>query len=223
MVSAGADFVIIRIFHITPESRFCYNAENYSISLLYIEESEHYMNFQNKLSFLVFVVISTFYNTVQASDEPVEFLGDYSNVKSATGEHCEGYDVMLWKHKGSLVGFLNHHRGLCGDPPMGVMEETLYSAQTGSISFKAKLSDGCTFQAGECIPTKDRVEFRGIYRGEILEGVVTWFREDKMQPTLSENVIMSKNLKRSRTQSFETYAAWMKYWEPTLKVRGPQW
>jgi len=114
---------------------------------------------------LIFTVIFVCAGTAQASDERVEFLGDYLNVKSATGEHCDGYDVMIWKYKGSLIGFLNHHRGLCGDPPMGVLEETLYSAQTGSLSFKVKLSDGCTLRDGMCMPTKDRVTFKGNFRG----------------------------------------------------------
>jgi len=181
------------------------------------------MNFQNKLILLVRAVIPLCCIAAQAFAEPVEFLGDYSNVKSASGEHCEGYDVMLWKHKGLLVGFINHHRGLCGDPPMGVMEETFYSAQTGSVSFRAKLSDGCILQSGMCVPTRDRVEFKGLLRGETLEGVVTWFREDNIQSTPSENVILSKNPKRSPAQRYETYTAWMNHWEPILKVRGPQW
>lgn len=181
------------------------------------------MNFKNILYLLILSISMVCVSMAQASDDNVEFLFDYFNVKSATGEHCEGYNVTIWKYKETLIGFLNHHRGLCGDPPMGLMEDILYSAQTDSLSFKAKLSDGCTFQEGKCMPSKDRVEFKGNFRGEILEGVVTWFRDDKMQSTLSENVILSKNPKRSRTQSYGSYAAWRQHWEPILKVRGPHW
>jgi hypothetical protein len=162
-------------------------------------------------------------SAAQASSDPVEFLGDYADVRSAAGEHCEGYDVMLWKYEGTLVGFLNHHRGLCGDPPMGAVEVVLYSSQTGSLSFNTKLSDGCTFQAGKCIPTRDRVEFKGNLSGEVLAGVIAWSRKDKLRPADSENVRLIKDPKRSRTQSHETLADWMKYWEPILKARGPQW
>jgi len=181
------------------------------------------MNFQNKPYLLILAIIVLYVSPAQSSDDRVEFLGDYFNVKSATGEHCEGYDVMIWKYKGSLIGFLNHHRGLCGDPPMGVMEETLYSAQTGSLSYKVKLSDGCIFKANKCIPTRDKVEFRGNLRGEILEGVVTWFRDGKLESTNSENVTLSRDPKRSGTRNYESYTDWMKYWEPILKQRGPQW
>jgi hypothetical protein len=181
------------------------------------------MDIQNRKPLFIFTVILVCVGAVQASDERVEFMGDYRNVKSATGEHCDGYDVMIWKYKESLIGFLNHHRGLCGDPPMGVMEEALYSAQTGSLSFKVKLSDGCTLQDGKCIPTKDKVIFEGSIRGQLLEGTVTWFREGKLQSTDSENVMLAKDPKRSQTRNYETYADWMKHWELILKRRGPQW
>jgi hypothetical protein len=181
------------------------------------------MKFQNKPHLLILAIVVLYVSPAQSSDDQVEFLGDYFNVKSATGEHCEGYDVMIWKYKGSLIGFLNHHRGLCGDPPMGVMEQTSYSAQTGSLSFKVKLSDGCTFIANKCIPTRDKIEFKGNLRGEILEGVVTWFRDGKLESTDSENVILPKNPKRSGTQNYRNYTDWMKYWEPILKRHGPQW
>lgn len=181
------------------------------------------MSIQNKKFLFIFTVVLVYVSAVHASDERVEFMGDYRNVKSATGEHCDGYDVMIWKYKGSLIGILNHHRGLCGDPPMGVMEETLYSTQTGNLSFKVKLSDGCMLQDGKCIPTKDKVVFEGNFHEQLLEGVVTWFREGKLQSTDSENVILTKDPKHSEARNYETYADWLKHWEPILKRRGPQW
>lgn len=160
----------------------------------------------------------------QASDDQVEFLGDYINVKSATGEHCEGYNVIIWKYKGSLIGFLNHHRGLCGDPPMGIMDQISYSMQTGSLSFKVKLSDGCsTSTENKCIPTRDRIEFKGSFRDETLEGLITWYRDGESESTGKENVILRKDPKRSSKRNYRTYSDWMKYWEPILKQRGPQW
>lgn len=162
------------------------------------------MSMQIKQRILVMIVIAACAGAAQAFDERVEFLGDYVNVKSATGEHCDGYSVMIWKYKGSLVGLLNHHRGLCGDPPMGVMEETVYSEQSGSLSFQAKLSDGCAFQADTCIPTKDLVVFKGSLRGQRLEGVVTWIRDGKMQAAYSEDVVLSKDPRQSLWRDYET-------------------
>jgi hypothetical protein len=183
----------------------------------------HTNNFKNELSLLLFSVISLCVITAHASGEPVEFFGDYSDVRSATGEHCEGYNIMLWKYKGSLIGFLNHHRGLCGDPPMGILEETVYSASTGNLSFNVKLSDGCIPQGDKCVPTKDKITFKGELNGEILEGVVSWYREDMKKPLSSEKIKLSKNLKRSHNRNYATYDDWIKYWGPILKARGPQW
>ena len=180
-------------------------------------------NVKYKLSLFLFSIISLCVITVHASAEPLEFLGDYSNVQSATGEHCEGYNIMLWKYKGSLVGFLNHHRGLCGDPPMGILEETLYSASTGSLLFKVKLSDGCIPQGETCVPTKDRITFKGALHGEILEGVVSWYSEDMKKSLNSEKIKLSRDLKRSPDRNYATYDDWIKYWGPILKARGPQW
>lgn len=181
------------------------------------------MNFTNKRIILFFTAIFTCIGIAQASDEHIEYLGGYSGVKSATGEHCEGYDVMLWKNKGSLVGFLYHHRGLCGDPPMGVLEETLYSVSTGNLSFNVKISDGCIPKADKCIPTKDKVSFKGTLREQILEGVVSWYSVDTQKSLYSEKVILTKDLKHSLNRNYATYDDWIKYWEPILKQRGPQW
>lgn len=172
---------------------------------------------------LLFAVISLCSVNVQASDEHVQFLGNYSHITSATGEHCDGYDVSLWKYKGSLIGFLNHHRGLCGDPPMGLLQDVTYSAPSGLLSFKVKLSDGCTFQADKCLPTKDKVLFKGELQGETLTGVVTWHREDNKQFVRSEKITLARDAERSYGQSFKNYGAWLKYWEPILERRGPQW
>lgn len=184
------------------------------------------MGIQNKLCFPILAIILACSISAQASDDRVQFLGEYINVRSATGEHCEGYDVMLWKHKGSLIGFLNHHRGLCGDPPMGVMEDISYSAKTGSLSFKVKLSDGLRYKAGKWVPSRDIVEFKGNLRGDVLEGTVTWFRDGEQKPVYTESVMLPKEEERryGPKYDYETYDDWMKYWEPILKSsRGPQW
>jgi hypothetical protein len=125
------------------------------------------MGSQKKLCFFVLAIILACSIPVQAYNDRVQFLGDYINVRSATGEHCEGYNIMLWKYKGSLIGFLNHHRGLCGDPPMGIMEDIVYSAKTGSLSFKVKLSDSLAHEGDKWVPSRDIVGFKGNLRGDV--------------------------------------------------------
>jgi len=48
-------------------------------------------------------------------------IGSFDNVKSETGEHCSGYSVSLWSMGDSIIGLLDYHAGLCGDPPCSVV------------------------------------------------------------------------------------------------------
>ena len=176
----------------------------------------------HKLVLLTCFALMACTNTGWASNENVEFFGDYSHVESATGEHCKGYDVMLWKYKGSLIGFLNHHRGLCGDPPMGLLEETSYNPLTGALSFKAKLSDGCILTSTDCVPSKEIITFNGVLQEPILKGTVSWYSVDLKQQTATENVKLKATGLESH-QRFENYDKWMAYWGPILKFRGPKW
>ena len=182
------------------------------------------MKVQYNWSLVLFALIPLCISNARASDNRVEFIGEYSHIESATGEHCTGYSVTLWKYKDSLAGFLYHHRGLCGDPPMGILEGTTYSVSTGSLSFNVKLSDGSIFQAGREVPTKDKVTFKGKLHGQMLEGVVSWYWEGNTQSIRSENVTLkAENPKNSPHRSFDNYDEWMKYWGPILKLRGPRW
>jgi len=189
------------------------------------------MKFKNKTCLLILTVIMAFSCAYadNASDGRVEFLGEYNDVSlGSDGEHCGGYNIMVWKYQETLIGFLNFYAGQCFDPPMGAMEEVSYSAQTGSLSFKAKLSVGCSSDgaAGECAPSKDIIEFKGSLREETLEGAVKWYKwySEGMKPSYpEENVALAKENESLPSYGYETYADWEKYWEPILKARGPRW
>ena len=174
-------------------------------------------------SLLVAVIAWTCVGSVQAANESVKFFGDYSHVESSTGEHCDGYSVTLWKHKDSLIGFIDHHRGLCGDPPTGILEEVSYTASTGSLSFTAKLSDGCIFiqKSRQCVPTKDIVKFKGTLQRQVLEGMISWYRADTLQQYHSEKLILkAKDLGTSPHESYDTHDKWRVDYEPILKRRA---
>lgn len=183
------------------------------------------MGIQNRICFIIFAIILACSIPAHASDSRVQYLGTYINVRSNTGEHCEGYDVMLWKHKGSLIGLLNHHRGLCGDPPIGIIEDISYSAQSGSLSFKVKLSDGLVSKGDKWVPSKDLVEFKGTLLENSLNGAVTWFRDGSKEPGDAEIVWLKKEVEHyTERYNHETYDDWMEYWGPILKsTRGPKW
>ena len=88
---------------------------------------------------------------LSAADTPVRrilYVGTYEKVESATGEHCSGYSIDLWKQNNLLFGLLHQHRGLCGDPPCGVLKDLEHSPETGVIRFTAETHENVFLFAG---------------------------------------------------------------------------
>ncbi|MGH7771682.1 MAG: hypothetical protein ACREQA_05540 [Candidatus Binatia bacterium] len=161
-----------------------------------------------------------------AADKEVTFLGDFSHVQSSTGEHCDGYSVVLWRYKGSLIGFLSRHRGLCGDPPTGILEGLKYNPKNGSLSFGVKLSDGCVPDIGakECIPTKDLVRFSGSLSQNILKGTVSWYADGGRKKSHTKSITLHAAPRDSvHREDFETHEKWFQYHKEMLKQLGPRW
>jgi hypothetical protein len=71
--------------------------------------------------------------------ERFEHVGKYVDVKSSTGEHCSGYSLELWKLDGRVIGLLDVHRGLCGDPPCGAIADAALDAKTGRLTFSTTI------------------------------------------------------------------------------------
>jgi hypothetical protein len=65
------------------------------------------------MRFHVVVLLATAMPTV-GSITADEFrpIGSFHNVRSSTGEHCDGYSLRLWRHNGRILGLFNHHEGL---------------------------------------------------------------------------------------------------------------
>ena len=81
---------------------------------------------------------SVILGAAETSTRRVVYVGTYEKVESIDGHHCSGYSIDLWKHNNVLFGLLHHHRGLCGDPPCGVLTDIQHSSKSGSIRFKAE-------------------------------------------------------------------------------------
>ena len=158
-----------------------------------------------------------------ASDNAVVYFGDFKQVSSIIDDHCYGHHITLWKHRGLPIGFFYHENGLCGDSPMGILEETKYSSSTGALSFRTKMSEGCTLEGGKCVPTKDIVVFQGKLKGNVLEGQLSWYREGNKTALLTEQISLLKDTGPAHPQSFASLKDWMNYWSPVLKFRGPKW
>ncbi|MBX7136286.1 MAG: hypothetical protein K1X67_26755 [Fimbriimonadaceae bacterium] len=159
-----------------------------------------------------------------AEGNAITLLGIYSHVESGDGgEHCNGYDVELWNHDGSFIGLINHHRGLCGDAPAGLLEDVSYDSRTGALSFRAKLTDGW---AGRNLsePTKDIIVFRGVLAKSELKGTICWTTPVTVRCLREETISLPRMQDSSWAgKSYATYEEWKKAQEPILQFRGPRW
>lgn len=68
--------------------------------------------------------------------DDLQYLGSFHNVSSKDGgEHCAGYSLALWKYHERILGLLDVHEGLCGDPPCGVIRDVRLDSGTGHLGF----------------------------------------------------------------------------------------
>lgn len=75
-----------------------------------------------------------------ASAQDFAPVGSFDNVRQslATGEaHCYGYSLELWQYKGRMLGMLDRHAGLCGDPPCEALTDVSHDPKTGALTFSA--------------------------------------------------------------------------------------
>ena len=83
------------------------------------------------------LVIIALVVVLQGRHDEIVPVGSFANVQSRDGEHCYGYSLELWRHNGKLIGLLDHHQGLCGDPPCEALRNVSYDARSGRLSFSA--------------------------------------------------------------------------------------
>ena len=160
----------------------------------------------------------------QQKDE-IKAIGCFANVQS-DGEHANGYSVQLWFRGNGMIGLIDYHRGLLGDPPMGVLSDVRYDSLTGKLSFKAKLTSGlhyCSEHKG--IASHDLLSFQGFLKADRLEGKILLGDQLDSPPVVvdtRESFLMRKE-NDCHLESYESYAIWWTYWEPVYKFRGPKW
>lgn len=70
--------------------------------------------------------------------EPLRYVGRFHDVASTDGgEHCAGYSLGLWTYRDRVLGLLDVHAGLCGDPPCGAIEDARLDSRTGRLTFRS--------------------------------------------------------------------------------------
>ncbi len=157
--------------------------------------------------------------------DEIKPIGFFVNVRT-DGEHADGYSVQLWFRGGGIIGFIDYHRGLLGDPPMGVLTDVRYDSLTGKLSFKAKLTSSLHIASiHQGIPSHDLLSYQGVLKADRLEGKIVLEDQLDSPPVVvdtRENFLMRKDNDR-QLESYRSYDIWWRYWEPIYKLRGPKW
>jgi hypothetical protein len=152
-------------------------------------------------------------------------IGCFLNVQNS-GEHASGYSVRLWFQGDQVIGLIDFHRGLAGDPPMGILTDVRHDALTGKISFKAKLTSGLhSCRIHNNVPSHDMLSFKGFLKPDGLVGNIQL--EDRLDspPVIvddRENLVMLRAVD-CLTQDYANYDAWWKDWQAVYKARGAKW
>lgn len=137
----------------------------------------------------------TVFSILSASAVAQEFgaIGSFHNVRSSAGEepHCYGWSLELWKDGDRLVGLLDQHGGLCGDPPCQTLSDVSYDAKTGRLSFSA---------------------FDRRFTGTLKRNEVTG--------TLGEERVRLKRDKDYPISGDNTLAAWCTFWRTVPRCKG---
>lgn len=74
---------------------------------------------------------------IALGEEKLTHLGNFVGVRSTDTGHCYGTSISLWELKNNqLVGLLDVHAGLCGDPPCSIIQGSI---KNNTVSFKTNV------------------------------------------------------------------------------------
>ena len=152
-------------------------------------------------------------------------IGCFINVQSR-GEHDFGYSVRLWFRGDQIIGLIEYHRGLAGNPPIGILTDVRYDARSGKLLFKAKLTSGFhSCRIHENVPSHDMLTFKGFLKPDGLVGDIRL--EDRLDspPTVvdeRESLVMLRAVD-CITKNYPNYNEWWKDWEAAYEARGAKW
>jgi hypothetical protein len=132
--------------------------------------------------------------------ERFEPVGSYDAVTSSTGEHCRGYSLDLWKLDGRLLGLLDVHRGLCGDPPCGAIADAALDTTSGRLTFSTTIRG-------------ERWTFAGRLTGQTVTGTLN-----------EERVRWARNTDRDKYwdgfKPDQSVAQWCAFWSGVKRCAG---
>ena len=130
-----------------------------------------------------------------AAGQDLKSLGSFDNVRGTESGHCYGYSLELWQHGKQIMGLLDVHEGLCGDPPCGVLQEVTFDRGTGRLHFRST--------AGS------EYRFEGVLR-----------RDDVFGRLNGQSVRLGRNRNRTDIVSDRSLAQWCEFWTPVARCGG---
>ena len=140
------------------------------------------------------LLIAGVLSIVQGTSDALAPVGSFGNVRQGQdGEHCYGYSLELWRHNGKLIGLLDHHQGLCGDPPCEALRNVSYDARSGRLSFSAL-----------------DVNFTGTLRRDDVAGTIG---RDRLRLSRHRDHPID-------AKSDESFAAWCTFWSSVSRCKG---
>jgi hypothetical protein len=172
-----------------------------------------------------FLLIAANTATTQQKRE-IKTIGCFVNVRS-DDQHADGYSVKLWRFGSRIIGLIDHHRGLLGDPPIGMLSEVQYDPLTEKFSFEAGITDGIHYcrEHADGIPSQDMVLFKGFLKPDRLEGTIILEGRSDSKPRVldrRDHFVMRRDDNCS-IENCESYDVWWWYWKPVFDTRGPKW
>ena len=137
--------------------------------------------------------------TVAVRADPIQWAGGYESVVTRDGgEHCHGYSIALWRHRGGLFGLLDVHGGLCGDPPCGVIRDVRHDTTSGALEFQATVGE-------------QRLRFRGSMSRKALVGRLGADRINLAHTPTNNSAHLSQD---------RTLDGWCQFWQTVPRCSG---
>ncbi len=124
----------------------------------------------------VLLLLLLIFPPVAMPADQFHYVGSFHNVSSKDGgEHCAGYSLSLWKYDERVLGLLDVHAGLCGDPRCSVINDPSFDSKTGRLAFWSSING-------------QKIRFQGTLTRETLDGAFNGKRarlardRDRMSP-----------------------------------------
>ena len=127
-----------------------------------------------------------------ASAQDFTAVASFDNVRGSSSGHCYGWSLALWRYKGRLLGLLDRHQGLCGDPPCRTLADVSHDAKTGRLTFSAF-----------------GMPFNGTLR-----------RNEVIGKLGDERLRLKRRTDRMDARSDQTLDAWCDFWRTVPRCKG---